>query len=495
MLFLRSIRTKLTLSYTALVAITLLAFGFSTFILTRATLTDNLDRSLRAEVKWVNEFIEPKAKKVRLKPSALLELKELQQSTSSQTADEPTDEEDISVEERAEVDEMWNQIYQHTLLSPRRHLIQILDRNGDPLYRSLSLVGHNLYYPEIPYGSVNIVTTTGADGKDLRLALMQNDFVKIFVAYPLEPLAEVLDNVFSTFRLIVPITLLLSIIGGWVLANQSLKPVDALTKAAKEITAQSLTRRLPKHSVDDEIGRLTAQFNDMISRLQASFEQIQTFSAEASHELRTPLTIMRSEIEVALANKRLPEAARALLASIHDELIRLSSIVESLMILVRSESGRHSFSFDRVDLSGLMRELQQAAQTLAEPKHIRVSLDATDHLSVHADAQRLRQLFLNLIENAVKYTPAGGTIVLKAERDDGHACVRVQDSGIGIHSDDIPKIFERFYRVERNGNRDPGGAGLGLSIARWIAEAHDGSIEVQSDGKHGSTFSVRLPIH
>jgi heavy metal sensor kinase len=494
MLFLRSIRTKLTLSYTTLVALTLLAFGFSTFILTRATLTENLDRSLRAEVKWVNEFIEPKAKKVRLKPSAILELKELQQSTPSQAVDEPTDEEDISVEERAEVDEMWNQIYQHTLLSPRRHLIQILDRNGDPLYRSLSLVGHNLYYPEIPYGSVNVVTTTGADGKELRLAVMQNDFVKIFVAYPLEPLAEVLDNVFSTFRIIIPITLLLSIIGGWILANQSLKPVDALTKAAKDITAQSLARRLPTHTVDDEIGRLTAQFNDMISRLHASFEQIQTFSAEASHELRTPLTIMRSEIEVALANKRLPQPTRQLLGSIHDELIRLSSIVESLMILVHSESGRHSFSFDQVDLTGLVRELLQAAQTLAEPKHIRVSLHEAANVWVHADAQRLRQLFLNLIENAIKYTSDYGVVALSVERAEGQVYVRVKDSGIGILPDDIPKIFERFYRVERNGNRDPGGAGLGLSIAKWIAEAHEGSIEVISDGKHGSTFSVRLPV-
>ncbi len=187
---------------------------------------------------------------------------------------------DTSAGKRAEIDEMWNQIYQHTLLSPRRHYILILDRNGDLLYRSQSLRGHTINYSDIPYQWINVVTTKGPDDKQIRLALTQNDYVKIFVAYPLEPVYEVTDSVFYNFLFITPLALLISVIGGWFLAHKSLKPVDELTKTAKEITAQNLNRRLPTLRADDELSRLTEQFNDMINRLQASFVQIQRFSAD-----------------------------------------------------------------------------------------------------------------------------------------------------------------------------------------------------------------------
>ncbi len=329
MTILHSIRTKLTLWYAAILGVTLIGSGVIAYVMSRSTLLDNLDRSLKNEVTWVNQFIEPKAKKVKLKRAALKELQELKRSAAQQE-EQPEVEPDTSVSKPTEIDEMWNQIYQHTLLSPRRHYIQILDRNGDLLYRSQSLRGHMINYNEIPYQWINVVSTKGPDNEEIRLALMQNDYVKIFVAYPLEPVYEVTDNVFYNFLFITPLALLISVIGGWFLAHKSLKPVDELTKTAKEITAQNLNRRLPTHRVNDELGRLTEQFNDMISRLQASFVEIQQFSADASHELRTPLTIMRGEIEVALRNQRMSKHARELLISIHDELIRLSSIVESL---------------------------------------------------------------------------------------------------------------------------------------------------------------------
>ncbi|HTP13794.1 MAG TPA: ATP-binding protein [Bacteroidota bacterium] len=493
MTFFHSIRTKLTIWYAAWSAATLIGSGIIGYFVIRETLDSNLDRSLRTEIKWVNDFIEPTARKIKLKKSAILELNKLKQEAT--TSDESTDE-DSTPEEQQQVDAMWNQIYQHTLLSPRRHFIQIVDRNGQLLYRSPSLGKQEIQFADslIPYARIAITTITGSDKKDLRLAITQNDHVKIYVAYPLEPVNEVLDNLFSSIRLLVPLTLLISVIGGWFLAHKSLRPVDAVTRAAREITAQNLNKRLPTQHVDDEINRLTGQFNDMISRLQASFAQIQQFSADASHELRTPLTIMRGEIEVALRKSNLRKPSRTLLQSIHDELVRLSSIVDSLMTLVNSDSGRLVFNLEPVSLSPMIKELSEDARLLAKPKNISVRLGRCEDVTVSGDATRLKQLFLNLIDNAVKYTPARGKIALSLERSDGSALISIRDSGIGIPRKFQAKVFERFYRVERAHGTSVQGSGLGLSIAKWIAEVHHGSIEVKSRENKGSTFIVRIPV-
>ena len=488
-----SIRTKLSLWYASILCVTLIGSGAGAYFVSRSALLNNLDLSLKNEVTWVSAFIEPKAKKVKLKRAALQELEKLKLSAAQQ--EEQPEVIDTSAGKRTEIDEMWSQIYQHTLLSPRRHYIQILDRNGDLLYRSQSLRGHTISYNEIPYQWINVVSTNGPDDKEIRLALMQNDYVKIYVAYPLEPVYEVTDNVFYNFLFITPLALLISIIGGWFLAHKSLKPVDELTKTAKEITAQNLNRRLPANRVNDELGRLTEQFNDMISRLQASFTQIQQFSADASHELRTPLTIMRGEIEVALRNQRLSKDSRELLISINDELIRLSSIVESLMILVKSDTGRLVFNMQPIALDEFIEQLFEETKVLGESKKIKVTLERSQPIRINADTIRLKQLFLNLIDNALKYTPPRGQVTLTLVKEEGDAVVTVKDSGIGIPRKDQTKIFERFYRVDRpEENDDAGGSGLGLSIAKWITEAHHGLIEVKSREGKGSAFIVRFPI-
>ncbi len=494
MTFFHSIRTRLTLWYVGILAFILLGVGITSYFVTRATMMNNLDLSLRNEVKWVNEFIEPKAKRVRLKRAAQRELQELRRIATAQT-DSLEDAGDVSPRERAVIDEMWNQIYQHTLLSPRRHLIQILDRNNDILYKSQSAASHDIRHDDIPYQWINVVTTYMADGSEIRLAMMQTDYVKIYVGYPLDPVFEVLDGVFTNIAIIIPIALLISIIGGWFLAHKSLKPVDELTRAARDITAQNLNRRLPPHQVDDELGRLTAQFNHMIERLEASFAQIQQFSADASHELRTPLTIMRGEIEVALRSGRHSRATRELLFSLHHELIRLSSIVESLMILIRSDAGRQVFRLDRVALDALLGQLVDDAAMLAKPKNVRVRAEQMDEIGLNGDESRLRQLFLNLLDNAVKYTPARGTVTVNLKREGSFAVISVRDTGIGIPRKDQPHIFDRFYRASHSERSElPSGSGLGLAISKWIAEAHDGSIEVRSKEGKGSVFTVRLPM-
>ncbi len=494
MTILHSIRTKLSLWYAAILGVTLLGSGVIAYVASRSSLLNNLDYSLKNEVEWVNEFIGPQAKRVKIKRAALKELQELKRSAAQQ--EEQPEVIDTSAGKRAEIDEMWNQIYQHTLLSPRRHYIQILDRNGDLLYRSQSLRGHTISYNDIPYQWINVVSTKGPDNQEIRLALTQNDYVKIFVAYPLEPIYEVTDSVFYNFLFTTPLALLISVIGGWFLAHKSLKPVDELTKTAKEITAQNLSRRLPTQRVNDELGRLTEQFNDMISRLQASFVQIQQFSSDASHELRTPLTIMRGEIEVALRNQRMSKQARELFMSMNDELVRLSSIVESLMILVKSDTGRLVFNMQPVALDEFIHQLFEEAQVLAEAKKIKVKLEHSEELYIKGDAARLKQLFLNVVDNAIKYTHPHGLVTLSLKKDAENAVIMIKDNGIGIPRKDQSKIFERFYRVERSsGNiENTSGSGLGLPIAKWIAEAHNGSIEVKSKEGKGSTFTIQLPI-
>ena len=486
MKFFRSIRTKLTLWHTAWLATILLTFGTIAYFYTRSVLSDNLDLSLRNEVKWVNEFIEPKARKVRLKRSAVRELQQLRKKAA--------EEEQQEEKEQAEIDEIWNQIYQHTLLGPRRHFIQILDRNNDLLYRSPSLGKQSITFNDIPYKSIKAVTIHDESGREMRLAVTQNDYVKIIVGYPLEDLQDVLGNLFFTFLILAPLALVGTLIGGWFLAHQSLKPVDAITRTAREISLQNLSKRLPVASVDDELGRLSSTFNDMIGRLQASFDQVQKFSADASHELRTPLTIMRGEIEVALRSVKLTKESKELMTSVHDELVRLSSIVESLMSLVKADDSRMSFQFQNVELDKLLLGIGEDTQILAEPKEITVTIGRVESVSVNGDPARLQQLFLNLAENAVKYTPAKGRISLSLERNNGNAVVQVSDTGLGIPSKEQSKIFDRFYRVERQGIDHVGGSGLGLAIARWIAEAHHGSIEVHSRVRKGSTFIVKLPI-
>jgi signal transduction histidine kinase len=232
----------------------------------------------------------------------------------------------------------------------------------------------------------------------------------------------------------------------------------------------------------------------MIRRLHDSFAQIKQFSGDASHELRTPLTIMRGEIELALRSPKAPEDYRRILASALEEIFRLASIIDNLLLLARADQGTYEVHFSEVDLVGLAHELFEDSEVLAEPKRIRISLKVGEPVMIVGDRVRLRQLCLNLIDNAIKYTPEGGSVTIAVERLDGTALFRVQDTGIGIPPDELGRVFDRFYRVDKARSRDMGGAGLGLSIARWIAELHRGSIDVKSTIDRGSTFTVTLPL-
>ena len=283
---------------------------------------------------------------------------------------------------------------------------------------------------------------------------------------------------------------------GWFLAGRALSPVTRITNAARKINAENLSQRLPIEDTRDELSRLGETFNSMLSRLEDSFRKIKQFSADASHELRTPLTILRGETEVALRWAKSPEEFRRMLASNMEEIDRMSRIIENLLALAKSDAGEMSLEIKEFSLSDLVQELYLQSKTLGEAKEIAVSLQLAVAREIYlcGDALRLRQVFLNLISNAIKYTPAGGAVNLALALKGNDAVVTIADTGIGIPTDHLPHIFDRFYRIDKARNREDGGIGLGLSIVKSIIDAHSGRITVTSTPEVGSTFTVVLPL-
>jgi heavy metal sensor kinase len=495
--FHRSIRFKLTLYYSLIVGGTLLGFALASYYYTEQNLLSSLDRSLYQEVIWLKNFIEPQARRIKTKTQRI---KPKEQAANEKTSATQPVRRSNEVEMRSvdstdiEFDAIWNQIYEHTLLTPKKQIIQIKDRNGDLLYKS-GLGKDEISFDDVPQDITKLVTIWNTNGQPLRLAVSQDRNMKVYVAYPIAEIDDVLSNLFSIFIILIPIALTVSVAGGWFLASRSLKPVDDISRAARAITAQNLDRRIQYTGIDDELGRLVATFNDMISRLQLSFSQIQQFSSDASHELRTPLTIMRGELELILRSRRATsERYRTVVSSVLEETIRMTTIVDNLLTLAKADIGTSVGVMQDVWLRPIIQELQEDSEILAERKKISVTVGSLDDTLVSGDPVRLRQLFLNLIDNAIKYTPERGSVELSLIRENGYAKVRVKDTGIGIPKSELSKIFDRFYRVDKARSRELGGSGLGLSIAKWISEIHGGTILVESEVNTGSIFTVILPL-
>jgi heavy metal sensor kinase len=291
----------------------------------------------------------------------------------------------------------------------------------------------------------------------------------------------------------IPFAAGLAIAGGHFLAGRVLSPVGAMAQKAREITAESLAKRLPVENPQDEFGRLATVFNDTLSRLQDAFERLRRFTADASHELRTPLTAMRSVGEVALQNTLDAVAYRDVIGSMLEEVDRLTRLVESLLILTRAESGKIQLAPELLDVAGLARHVIDQLRVLADEKHQELTLQAPIRVRAAGDAALIRHALMNLIHNAIKYTPNSGTITIEVHAVGGQAMIEVRDTGPGIPAAHRDRIFDRFYRVDTSRSREEGGVGLGLAIARWAVEANGGHIELASDATDGSVFRVILP--
>jgi heavy metal sensor kinase len=292
----------------------------------------------------------------------------------------------------------------------------------------------------------------------------------------------------------LPVVVAVAIAGGYLLMRRALRPVDEITQSAERITSRNLSERLPAPKTGDEIERLSVGLNRMISRLDESFQHIHRFSADASHELRTPLTILRGELEAAVQQSQITPELRETLGSVLEETERLSRIVESLMAIARLDAGEAKVERAHFDLAELASGTTEQMRLLAEDKNIALSCEAKREVSVEGDRSRLKQVVVNLVDNAIKYTPAGGRVGVKVYAANGCGALEVNDTGMGIPPEAAPHIFERFYRVDKARSRQMGGAGLGLSIVKAIVTAHGGQVRVESVEGRGSRFLVELPI-
>lgn len=306
-----------------------------------------------------------------------------------------------------------------------------------------------------------------------------------------------ITQVLSTFRYVVILTavvvIILAGIGGLFLASRVLKPVERITNTAQEIGESDLSRRI-NVSTDDELGKLASTLNSMIERLEKAFNRQRQFTADASHELRTPLAIMQAESTLALSKERTESDYRKSLEMISQESTYMSSVIGKLLFLARSEAGKEPLHFEDMDIKELIIELSANIEALAEEKSINLEVDAQESLIINGDRVKLRQLFINILENAIRYTPDNGSISISLSRKDIYALVKISDTGMGIPKEHLSHIFERFYRVDKARSRAEGGVGLGLAISKYIAESHGGKIEVESQEGKGTTFYITIPL-
>ncbi|MFZ1804701.1 MAG: ATP-binding protein [Nitrospira sp.] len=314
------------------------------------------------------------------------------------------------------------------------------------------------------------------------------------VGTSMESVGETLQRFLVLLVVAIPIALAVSLAGGWFLAGRALRPVDKITLAAQRIAAGDLSQRLSIPAAHDEIGRLAATFNNMIGRLDTSFRQIRQFTSDASHELRTPLTVMKGETDLVLRRPRLLDDYRLVLESNLEEIDRMTRIVDELLFLSRADMGEVRVESLPVAMESLVEDIHRQAKLLAQDRNIDVLLGTVMPVVVQGDDLRLRELLLNLVENAMKYSHPDGKVEISLLNDGREARLSVTDHGIGIAPADHKKIFQRFFRTDVARGHTKKGTGLGLAICSWIAELHKGRVEVKSALGQGSTFTVVLPL-
>jgi two-component system, OmpR family, sensor kinase len=319
----------------------------------------------------------------------------------------------------------------------------------------------------------------------------------LFVLQSLHRQREFLESVIAAFGLAIPLAILLASASGYFLARRSLSPVVEMSTQAGRIGADNLHERLPVRNAQDELGHLAGSFNNLLDRLDHSFEQQRRFMADASHELRTPVAILCGEADVTLSQpRRSPEDYRASIDILRAEARRLKHIVEDLFTLARADAGQHPLTLSNFYLDELITECSRSMKTLANAKQITLTCNASKELPIEADEALLRRMIVNLLDNAVKYTSSRGTVSLSCDAEDSRYVMTVSDTGQGIPLELQPRIFERFFRADKVRSRsesDGGGAGLGLSISQWIVQAHGGKLELARSDKDGSAFTVYLP--
>ncbi|HEY5640035.1 MAG TPA: heavy metal sensor histidine kinase [Dehalococcoidia bacterium] len=459
MTLLRSLRLRLTLWYVLLLAVTLAVFSAGVYLALRENLRSNLDSSLDARASIVAGLV-----------------------TDTGGLDVGGVEFDADVD-----DEEFTRIFDSSGAA-------VLDSSGAgpaPAVDSAAV-------ERALRGEETRRTGRSAGDESLRFLVApvryEGEVVgAVEVGLTDEDVSETLRSLLVIIAIAYPLVLGVTSAGGLFLAGRALSPIDRVTRVAQRISAEDLSQRLDLDLPDDEVGRLARTFDEMIERLDGAFKRQRQFTADASHELRTPLTAIKGQTEVALQRDRAPEDYREVLRGVNSEVDRMIRLVGSLLTLARADAARITINREQLSARTLVTDAVEQVRPSASEKGLAMTVKPGDDVGLVADQDLVLQLLLNLLDNAVKYTPAGGSVDVSWRAADGQAEIAIADSGPGIPEEHLPRIFDRFYRADVARSREEGGAGLGLAICRWIAEAHGGSIEAMSGPEGGATFTVRLP--
>jgi heavy metal sensor kinase len=397
------------------------------------------------------------------------------------------------------VPEIRDEFREHSVLGPGGDLFQVCDAQGQWLYRSVPLENLNVPIRTPSALGAALFESRSLNGHVLRFysqAIVANGKpYTVQVASLMNEGLEALERFRLLLILATPILLLAATAGGYFLSTRALAPVDAISKAAQRINIENLTDRLDVPRTGDQLQRLSETLNATFSRLEGSVRRIKQFTADASHELRAPISLIRTTAEIAVQRDRPASEYREALDDILHEAERTSQVVDSLMLLARADSGKETLDLDAVDARIIVKGAAEQGEKLARNSGLKFEWETpTAAVNIHADADALRRVFLILIDNAVKYTQ-GGTVSVQISVRDGFAVTSVSDTGIGISEDDLPHIFDRFWRADKVRSRAAGGAGLGLSIARWVVDQHHGTLTAESTQGQGSVFRVLIPLN
>jgi signal transduction histidine kinase len=455
-----SIKFRLIVLYTLILVFVFVLFGSAVYLISKATLLNEVDRGLNETAVQLRERTEAFV----MGNVAVLSL--------------PAEELDV--------------------FQTATNFFVILDTRGEILTKSQNLGDYDTVLDPDGHQEKVLYGTVVHNNQSLRVLTeplyVEGEDGRRLVGYL--QVARLLENeaVLDQLQFILLLTGLaavgLSLILGALLTHQLLKPLDDITAVALKITrTDDLSRRLPDSGRRDEIGRLTMVLNQTLERLERLFHARQRFLADVSHELRTPLTTIRGNVDLI---RRMGEADPETMDVVEDELLRMTRLVDDLLLLARADTGGLPIQQKPVELDSVFLDVYRQVGSLDQG--VVVELLEVDQVCVLGDQDRLKQLILNLVDNALKYTPAGGKVTMSLSKSNGMAQILITDTGIGIPDEDLPRIFDRFYRVDKARSRNLGGSGLGLSIAYWIAQAHRGDIEVTSEMGEGSVFRITLPV-
>jgi len=385
--------------------------------------------------------------------------------------------------------------------------MEVLSPDGQVLFRNDRLHGMDMGgTPEHREGVVGYQSNRMrlADGTTVlaisHLHLFQGKSLLIRLAYSTELLRQRLFEFLGLLLLAMPFALVAAGFAGYRVAGKAINPLEEMARQTEQITAQRLKERIPVENPDDEFGHMARVLNGLLARLGESFEQLQHFTSDVSHELRTPLAAMRSVGEVGLQEDHSTEKYRDIIGSMLEEVARLTAMIDTLLTIAHADSGEAQLHRTVFDLNDLVQESVAVVGVLAEDKKQTILVDGQSQLSVSADRNFLRMAVINLLDNAVKYSPAGSAIRLRLSHCDATSDLAqfvelaIEDEGPGIPEDKAARVFDRFYRVDEGRTRDAGGTGLGLAIAKWAVETHGGTIDLKPRLPNGSVFYIRLPI-